>query len=70
MESVEIEEGQEPKEAAKPFRPTQAEVDRHYFTHIPFRNWCRHCVLGRAKNDPHREVVERERDVIPQLLKE
>ena len=22
-------------------------------THVPFRNWCRHCVRGRAVNDPH-----------------
>ena len=63
MDGVEIEEGQEPKEAAKPFRPTQAEVDRHYLTHIPFRNWCPECVRGKAKDDAHRcqEVRQRER---------
>ena len=24
--------------------PTQAEVDRHNLTHLPFRNWCPHCM--------------------------
>ena len=32
---------------------SQAEVIKHNLTHIPFRNWCRHCVRGRAVNAPH-----------------
>ena len=32
--------------------PSEAEVEQHEFTHLPFRSWCRHCV--RAKG-PHLE---------------
>ena len=35
-------------------RPTQDEVEEHERTHVPFRNWCKHCVFGKAKNAPHR----------------
>ena len=30
------------------FMPTEAEIEDHRLTHIPYRSWCRHCVLGRA----------------------
>jgi len=36
-------------------RPSQDEVDEHERTHMPFRSWCKHCVFGKAKNDPHRK---------------
>ena len=51
-------EGREPVEATRPFRPSRAEVDRHCLTHIPFRNWCEVCVRGKAKSDPHKKSVE------------
>ena len=38
-----------------PMRPSQAEVDEHELTHLPYRNWCRHCVRGRGKESPHRK---------------
>ena len=46
------EEGFDEKEAgnkntirvATPYKPTQAEVDDHYLTHLPYRSWCRHCI--------------------------
>ena len=39
-----------------PRRPSQDEVDEHEITHIPFRSWCRHCVLGRGKEAPHKKM--------------
>ena len=33
--------------------PSDREVREHNLTHLPFRAWCKHCVFGRAKNDPH-----------------
>ena len=36
--------------------PTPQEVRDHERTHLPFRSWCKHCVFGRAKNEPHRKV--------------
>ena len=32
-----------------PKLPCQAEVEQHCLTHVPYRNWCRHCVRGRGK---------------------
>ena len=29
-------------------------------THIVFRSWCRHCVSGRAREDPHRRIATHE----------
>ena len=34
-----------------PKTPSRGEVDEHNMTHIPFRNWCRHCVRGRGKEE-------------------
>ena len=38
-----------------PQMPCQQEVDAHELTHLPFRNWCRHCMKGRGKEMPHRK---------------
>ena len=35
------------------YKPSQAEVDDHYLTHLPYRSWCRHCVKGRGKEMAH-----------------
>ena len=32
---------------------------------LPYRNWCPHCVNGRAKNEPHRRIEDREEESIP-----
>ena len=39
-----------------PILPKKAEVQAHEMTHLPFRNWCRHCVSGRGMERPHRQV--------------
>ena len=30
-------------------KPSQQEVDEHFLSHLPFRNWCPHCMKGKAK---------------------
>ena len=47
------EEGDKVKVACVPCMPTQEEVDVHNTTHYPFRSWCRFCVAGKAKANPH-----------------
>ena len=47
------EEGLVPKVKKMVAKPTAAEVEQHMATHIPFRNWCPHCVAGKSKIDPH-----------------
>ena len=36
-----------------PADPTQAEWDEHSVCHFPYRAWCRACVAGRGRADPH-----------------
>ena len=38
---------------ATPYKPSQAEVDDHYLTHLPYRSWCKHCIRGRGKETSH-----------------
>jgi hypothetical protein len=38
---------------ADPKLPSQEEVEEHQKTHLPFRNWCRHCIRGKGKEAPH-----------------
>ena len=38
------------------YRPTAQEMQAHSRTHVPYRNWCRHCVAARGPNKPHRRV--------------
>ena len=53
-EAVEEEEETEVKVRRAPKGPTKREKEEHEATHIPYRDWCRHCVKGRAPNRPHR----------------
>ena len=43
-----------------PPEPTTEELDKHELTHVVFRSWCKHCISGRAKEDPHRSVATHE----------
>ena len=47
-------QGQLPKPVPSPRVPTREEYERHVLTHIPFRNWCRHCVSSRKPNIAHK----------------
>lgn len=54
-----------PLKMMDPKLPSQAEVDEHYLTHLPFRSWCKHCVRGRGRAADHR-TQERD-DGLPEL---
>ena len=47
-EDQETEEVQESKIAPSPSLPSAAEVEDHRISHLPFRSWCRECILGKA----------------------
>ena len=47
------EESIKPKMISAPSPPSRQEVLEHNITHLPFRCWCRHCVMGKAKADGH-----------------
>jgi hypothetical protein len=36
------------KKLKDPLMPSVEEVAEHRITHLPYRNWCRHCVRGRG----------------------
>ena len=50
----ESEEAVAPRTRVAPIQPTPEEVDRHMVTHLPFREWCPHCVRGKSVSKPHR----------------
>ena len=34
-------------------KPTQKESEEHEATHVPFRDWCTHCTMGRGRTHHH-----------------
>ena len=71
-----MDDKEEPSEESRAVRgrqqriitPTLAEREKHERTHIPYRNWCRHCVAARASNPAHRgrrfaTAVEEDKDM-------
>lgn len=48
-------------------KPSEQEVEDHERTHMPFRNWCQHCVFGKAVNNPHRSQ-DHEGQGIPHIV--
>ena len=51
----------EMRKLVDPRLPTVEERREHELTHIPYRNWCPHCIRGRGKDLDHRKGVEEER---------
>ena len=50
----ETEEATRPKPTAAPNQPSKEEVEQHMVTHLPFRDWCPHCVRGKSGSKPHK----------------
>ena len=46
-----------------PRQPNQHEKEEHEMTHLPFRSWCRYCVMGRGREEDCRKSMEEERQV-------
>ena len=58
-EEIVIDDGQEEeiqdvKQSRDPGRPTAQEMEEHRCTHLPYRLWCKFCVMGRGRGSPHR----------------
>ena len=49
-----------PERVQDPRAYTQAEVDEHNMTHLPYRSWCTHCVRGRGEAHPHHKFTSLE----------
>eukprot|EP00973_Karenia_brevis_P096216 12431215-Karenia_brevis.AAC.1 len=63
MEVQEEEEAREVKPMRMPKGPTEDEYCTHILTHLPYRNWCPHCVRGKKKNPPHSKIRDGKREV-------
>ena len=55
------EEVRKPKPANRPYTPTRMEIYEHEVTHLPYRNWCKHCVWGRGVSAPHPKPDKKEK---------
>ena len=44
-----------------PRLPSEEEVREHQLTHLPFRNWCPHCIKGRREEMNHNNQDRSER---------
>ena len=42
-------EAQPARPGIVPVLPSEAEVEQHELTHLPFRSWCRHCVRAKGR---------------------
>ncbi len=65
IDEEDVEEAAKPKVAKSPKGPTAAEREEHEITHLPFRDWCSHCVRGRATDDPHRRGGAKQPHEVP-----
>ena len=48
-----------------PYAPSRQEVIEHDITHCPFRSWCRKCVMGKSKCNPHLKSPDIEERSVP-----
>ena len=55
QDAVGTAEAQPARPGIVPVLPSEAEVEQHDLTHLPFRSWCRHCVRAKGKESPHHE---------------
>ena len=42
-----------PRKLMGPRLPSRKEVDEQKLSHLPYRNWCPHCVAGKGEMAPH-----------------
>ncbi len=43
------------KHAVDPGQPTSKQIEEHRETHLPYRLWCKWCILGRGRGLQHRK---------------
>ena len=68
-DNTETNEAVKAKIPRDPRKPSQEEIESHNATHVPFRDWCPHCVKGREKDEPHRKLgtAGTEQDEVPTI---
>ena len=56
-----VQEADELKHLPAPILPSEAEVEAHNVSHLPFRSWCSACVRGRGPSLGLRRVVAKKK---------
>ena len=49
--------------APPPSKPSPAESEQHRITHLPFRGWCRECLMGRGLGEARGRRAGRHHEV-------
>ena len=66
------EEARVPKIRRAPRGPTQLEREQREALHLPYRDWCGHCVRGAGEKTPHRrkgfETEDEKRNKVPRMV--
>ena len=62
-EDVLTDSAQEPRVPTNVTGPTATEIDVHNATHLPYRSWCRWCVMSRKPTPKHVRAHHADRDV-------
>ena len=62
----EHEEERAPNILRSPVKPSRREVEEHNAVHMPYRDWCPHCVRGRGIDSPHR-TTEKDPSRVPMI---
>ena len=53
----------------QPLVPTKAQIEAHEVGgHLPYRNWCRWCVMARRRNSQHRSQPNPSRRALPLMV--
>ena len=47
-------------------KPTQREREEHEATHVPFRDWCAHCMIGRGRTHHRHGLFLHENGICPE----
>ncbi len=56
-----------PKLLPDPCQPTQQEIRDRELSYLPYRLWCRHCVLGRGKSQAHYKMEAEKFHAVPHV---
>ena len=59
---------QAPRSLQVPKEPTAQERAEHELTHLPFRSWCKTCVMSKSRQDHSKKVRLKQRATTASLL--
>ena len=64
----EEEEARRPRGLRDPGAPTQAEIEEHNLTRLPYRSWCPACIAGKARDRAHRLTESHHDEGVPRIV--